>query len=269
MKDFDLEAGSTSYYRDVVFYDDEYKDRREDVAFYVEQYLAQHSPVLELGVGSGRIAIKAVRQGATVEGVDLSETMLKAAEEKRLKLAKAKRDQLTLHHADMRDFHLQKTFSLITCPFNAFQHLYTRSDVEACLTCVKEHLNPDGTFIFDVLVPDLEYLTRSPYKTYVGVRFKHATYGVHYRYSERTQYDPIKQINQMWFLMDRDGDEDLNPSAPQHIECQLSHRCFFPAELEALLYYNGFEVFKREGDFNHDPLLSDSESQVLFCRMRK
>ncbi len=268
MKDFDLEAGSTSYYKDVVFYDDEYKDRREDVAFYVEQYLAANTPVLELGVGSGRIAVKAVRQGAIVVGLDLSETMLASAEEKRLKLPKAKRDLLKLHQGDMRDFHLGQKFHFISCPFNAFQHLYTRQDVEQCLKCVKEHLTDDGTFVFDVLVPDLEYLTRSPFKTYMGVRFKHATYGVHYRYSERTIYDPIKQLNQMWFLMDRDGDEGMNPEAPQHIECQLSHRCFFPAELEALLYYNGFEVFKREGDFGHDPLLHDSESQVLFCRKR-
>lgn len=269
MKAFDLLAGSTEYYVDAVYYDDEYKKRTADVKFYTERYLQAGEKVLELGVGSGRIALKAVRKGASVLGLDLSPTMLKRAEEQRQKLPKSRKDQVEFQQGDMRSFDLGRRFKLVSCPFNAFQHLYSRDDIDRCLTCVRQHLVPDGKFVFDVLLPDFEYLTRSPFKTYAGVRFKHATYGVHYVYSERSAYDPITQVNQMWFIMDRDeAPLPEHPDAPAHIETQLSHRCFFPAELEALLWHNGFEIEELYGDFEGNPLENDSESQVMVCRLR-
>ena len=75
-RDFDLEAGTTALYKDPTYYDYEYKDRVADVRWYAERYVEAEGPALELGVGTGRIALRAVREGATVTGVDLSTTML-------------------------------------------------------------------------------------------------------------------------------------------------------------------------------------------------
>ena len=91
----------------------------------------------------------------------------------------------------MRDVRLERTFDLVTCPFNAFMHMYTRDDVEACLNTVKAHLAPGGQFILDILTPDFDYLMRSPYKKFPGIRFRHPTYRAFYTYSERSAYDPI------------------------------------------------------------------------------
>lgn len=261
---FDLDAGTADFYADATYYDYEFKTRREDVRWYTNHYLTAGGPVLELGVGSGRTALMAARGGAQVLGVDLSWSMLRQAAARRERLPVAKRGNLRLLRADMRHLPLAGRFAMISCPFNCFQHLYERDDVERCLAGVRDNLEPDGLFLLDVLLPDLEYLTRPPFKRYPGVRFKHPTYGIHYTYSEQSAYDPVRQINQMWFHYDRSEDGE----GPAEVSVQLSHRCFFPAELDALLHYNGFEVLARYGDFELGDLRADSESQVLVCALR-
>jgi SAM-dependent methyltransferase len=260
---FDLEAGSSDFYVDANYYEFEFRNRKHDVAFYVDRYVEAGTPVLELGVGAGRIALRAVRKGAEVVGLDYTQSMLDEAALRRDKLPKAKRDKLELVQGDMRDFDLGRKFDLITCPFNAFQHMYTREDVERTLACVAAHLNEGGRFIVDVLVPDLDYLNRPAFKRYPGVRFKHPTHGVEYVYSEQSAYDPVTQINQMWFHYDRG---EPSKTAPAYFCIQLSHRCFFPMELRALLHYSGFEVETAYGDFDGEPLVRDAESFVAVCK---
>ena len=263
--EFDLAAGSAEFYLDADYYDHEFKGRKADVQWYTDHYLDTDGPALELGVGTGRVALRAVRKGAEIYGVDLSTTMLARAKARRASLPKSKRSKLHLVRADMRAFAFGRRFELITCPFNAFQHLYTPADVKACLACVRAHLEPGGLFVLDVLLPDVEYLSRSPYKRFPGVEFRHPTHGSVYAYSEQTAYDPRTQINQMWLHYDRVG-----PGAGPDTFCiQLSHRCFFPQELRALLTYNGFEVVSVLGDFEGGALQRDSESMVFMATVRR
>lgn len=291
---FDLVAGTTSLYLDPTYYDYEYRDRVSDVWWYCDRYKELrmgNEPVLELGVGTGRIALRAVKAGVTVVGLDLSETMLRRAQERRAALAKARRTHLHLVRGDMRRFAFARRFPVVSCPFNAFQHLYTRDDVEACLGCVREHLMPGGVFLLDVLMPDLDYLNRPAFKTFSGIRFKHPLYGCHYTYAEQTAFDVVTQLNQMRFIYDSAEPNMPNESpwapghhsrpsglgstgafpeqaAPASYSVQLSHRYFFPQELEALLHYNGFKVMCHYGDFELGELRADSESQVLVCGLR-
>ena len=282
---FDLEAGSLSYYDDPRYYDAEFDSRRADVQFYLAQYLDTEGPTLELGVGSGRIALPAVRAGAEVCGIDSAPEMLARAEEKRQKLPRAKRDALRLIEGDMRHFSLGERFELITCPFNALMHLYRSEELLACLARVSEHLAPGGLFLFDVLFPDLEYLTRSPLTRHPGVDFKHATYEATYNYSEQSAYDPVNQINQMWLHYERvapplspaeaeatlyasEGGERvaLDDGPPARFTIQLSHRYYFPQELGQLLDRAGFEVLQILGDFEGGALQPGSESMIFFCQ---
>jgi SAM-dependent methyltransferase len=264
---FDLEAGTTDFYKDPTYYDFEFKTRKADVRWYGERYVEADGPVLELGIGSGRIAIPAVKNGAEIVGVDQSDTMLARIEHKKEALPKAKRDKLTLAKGDMRDLHLGRTFGLVSCPFNAFMHLYTREDVERTLDSVRRHLEPDGLFCFDVLMPDLEYLMRPPFKRYPGVRFKHPSFGIHYRYSEQSQWDPVTQICQMEFWYTREED-DPPADTPEEFCIQLSHRYFWPQELEALLHYNGFTRLMWYGDFEGGEVRADAESIIVMATPR-
>ncbi|MEE2644957.1 MAG: class I SAM-dependent methyltransferase [Myxococcota bacterium] len=282
---FDLEAGSVAYYEDPTYYDAEFDPRRADVRFYQAQYLDTEGPVLELGIGSGRIAIPAVRAGAEVYGLDTAPKMLARAEEKRRALPSAAQERLTLTLGDMRTFTLERRFELISCPFNALQHLYRGEEVSACFERVLTHLAPGGLFIFDVLFPDLEYLLRSPLTRHPGVNFHHSTYDAVYNYSEQSAYDPIKQINQMWLHYERvdppltraeaeavlyASEEgafvQLEEGAPARFTLQLTHRCFFPQELTSLLRCAGLEVLQILGDFEGGALTVDSESMIFLCR---
>ena len=267
--DFDLHAGTTQFYEDPYYYDYEFKTRREDVQFYTERYKEAQGWCVELGVGTGRIAAPAVRSGAKVIGVDLHEGMLKVAEERRQKLAKAKRGNLRLVQGDMRAFALGETFPLITLPFNALQHMYTIEDAKACLRCVHDHLQEGGLMIFDVLMPDFEYLNRPSFARFQGVDFRHPTWGATYNYSEQSAYDHVRQLNQVWFYYDRvDPPLGEECDAPEHHSIQLSHRYYYPQELALLLDVCGFEILHLAGDFEGGPVAEGNESLVYHCRRK-
>ena len=93
---FDLHAGTTSLYLDPTYYDYEYKDRSADVRWYCDRYKDAGGTVLELGVGTGRIALRAAKAGTRIVGLDLSETMLAQAAERRAALPKKAQGNLEL-----------------------------------------------------------------------------------------------------------------------------------------------------------------------------
>ncbi|MDX6548262.1 MAG: hypothetical protein QOG33_1812 [Gaiellales bacterium] len=122
----------------------------EDIAFYVELALESGGPVLELGVGSGRIAVPTALAGVPVVGVDLSPEMLDLAWARAL----PHRVTLRLVRADMRDLPELGRFALVTVPFRALLHLRDDDERLALLTAVRGLLLPGGRLAFDVFHPD-------------------------------------------------------------------------------------------------------------------
>jgi SAM-dependent methyltransferase len=106
--------------------------------------------VLEIGVGSGRVAVPTALAGVPVVGVDTSEAMLGLA---RRRAAPHGLD-LTLVRADMRDLPELGTFRLVTVPFRAFLHLRDDGERLAVLRALHDRLDPGGTLTFDVFHPD-------------------------------------------------------------------------------------------------------------------
>jgi SAM-dependent methyltransferase len=121
----------------------------EDVVFYLEEARASGGPVLELGVGTGRIAIPIAADGIRIVGVDSSPAMLEVALE-RAAIAGAK---LELRFGDMRDPPVEGPFALVTIPFRSLLHMHTDEDRRSTLRSVRRLLAPDGRFIFDVFTP--------------------------------------------------------------------------------------------------------------------
>jgi len=145
--------------------------------------------------------------------------------------------------------------------FNAFEHLYTRVDVSACLDAVRAHLLPGGYFVFDVQNPSVHWLARDPTRRWARTRFVHPGTGQRFVYSTNHEYDPVSQI-----VVIRLYYEPLDPPGGPERVITLSQRKFFPAELEALLHANGFRAVMRYGDFGGGVLVGDCDSQVLLCR---
>jgi SAM-dependent methyltransferase len=124
----------------------------EDVDFYVEQGVASGGPVLELGVGTGRIAVPTAAAGIPVIGVDSSSGMLEVARERAL----AAGVELDLRLGDFRDPPVEETVPLVTVPFRSLLHMRTDADRRAVLKAVRGLLKPDGRFVFDVFSPGPE-----------------------------------------------------------------------------------------------------------------
>jgi ubiquinone/menaquinone biosynthesis C-methylase UbiE len=121
----------------------------EDVSYYVEEAVRSGGPVLELGVGTGRIAIPVAAAGIEVVGVDLSAGMLEVARE-RASLAGVKLD---LRQGDMRDPPVDSEFPLVLIPFRSMLHMETDADRRTVLQAVTRVLAPGGRFVFDVFAP--------------------------------------------------------------------------------------------------------------------
>ena len=121
----------------------------EDIAWYVELAITSGGPVLEIGVGSGRVAVPTALAGMDVVGVDNAPGMLAMAAAKAEALGVA----IDLRRADMRDLPDLGTYPLVTVPFRAFQHLSTDDERLAVLRSLRGALTPGGTLAFDVFHP--------------------------------------------------------------------------------------------------------------------
>lgn len=257
-----IARGATAHYEDPHYYDFTYRRRRHDVRFYVEMANELGGPVLELGVGTGRVALPLAEAGHDVTGVEPVPAMLAHAREKARALPPSAQERLRLVRGDGRKVRLKKRFPLVIAPFNVLMHVYTRPDLERFFKTVLVHLRPGGRFVFDVLMPDLHAMVRNPGKLYRGPRLTHPQTKKRYEYFEAFEYDAVREVQMVSMVFQ--SSEDLSDL----VTLPLSQRQFFPQELEALLHYNGFAIEHVWGDFDHGALADDSESQIIVAKRR-
>ncbi len=123
----------------------------EDISFYVDEALAAGGTVVELGVGTGRIAIPTAMAGVNVIGVDSSEGMLAVCGERG---REAGVDALLdLRLGDLRRPPVDERAPLVTCPFRAYLHLASDDERLTALGAARELLEPGGRLVFDVFAP--------------------------------------------------------------------------------------------------------------------
>ena len=126
----------------------------EDVSFYVEEALASGGPVVELGVGTGRIAIPTALVGVHVIGVDSSAGMLAVCAERGREAGVGPR--LDLRLGDLRRPPVDEHVPLVTCPFRAYLHLPSDAERLQALRAARALLQPGGRLVFDVFTPSPE-----------------------------------------------------------------------------------------------------------------
>lgn len=129
-----------------------------DLPLWLDMAKEAGSSVLELGVGTGRLALPLAEAGFDVTGLDSSAGMLAVAGRKRAAAPPEVQARLALVAGDMSRFELGVTFGLITIPAAAFQALMTREDQRACLECCRQHLQPGGRLAMVVFNPRLDWL---------------------------------------------------------------------------------------------------------------
>lgn len=254
-------VGSDAHYEDARYYDQAYRLRRQDVRFYVDLARRYGGPVLELGAGTGRVALAMAQAGIDVVAVDSMEPMLRRAAERLQRLPKKTRARVQLHQEDLMSLRLETRFPLVIAPFNVWMHLYTRAQIERGFETVRLHLSEDGHFAFDVLLPAPASLARDPSRGYKGGLIRHPRDGERYVYREYFDYDHRTQVQTVRMEFEHPTDRRRSFSTP------LTQRQFFPQELQALLHYNGFVIEALWGDFEGEPLSGYAESQVLLTRV--
>ena len=224
--------------------------------FYRRQIARYGEPVLELACGSGRLTIPLAEAGVQVTGLDLSEAMLNRA------IAKAadRGVQLSLVRGDIRNFQLGQAFKCIVIPAQSLTHLHTREEIEACFSCVQRHLAEDGRFVIELFHPWVELLARDSGQRY-GVGEYEDPHGGDSRVfvTEETRYEAATQVNHIRWFFRTEGES-------KETELTFAMRQFFPQEIEALLWYNGFLIEQKYGGYDEQEFASDSPKQLLVCR---
>jgi SAM-dependent methyltransferase len=133
-------------------YDQWYSDF-DPAAIQALAELAQGGEALELGIGTGRIAIPLMNAGVTVHGIDASESMVA-----RLR-AKPGGDKIPVSIGNFADLPVDGKYSLIYVVFNTLYALLTQEEQIRCFTNVARHLTPGGVFVIEAFVPDMTRFT--------------------------------------------------------------------------------------------------------------
>ena len=123
----------------------------EDVPFYVDEARRAGGPVVELGVGTGRIAVPIAAEGIRVIGVDSSPAMLEVCRE-RAELAGVA-ELVDVRLGNLQEPPVEERVSLVLCPFRSYLHLHSRRDRVRALEAARELLVPGGRLAFDVFAP--------------------------------------------------------------------------------------------------------------------
>jgi ubiquinone/menaquinone biosynthesis C-methylase UbiE len=245
-------------YRDAQAYDLE--DAGYDADVPLTMHLAQSlgGPLLDIACGTGTMAIRLAEKGFPVTGVDIMPEMIELAAQKAIGQG------VTIEWvvADARTFHLQKQFRFIYMLGNAFQHFLTRPDHEALLARVREHLHPEGCFLFGTRNPSRKNLFEA---RFAQPRTQTLEDGTQLTESEEQQYDPITQIQHYTF-----HNQWVKPGGQQEEKTyRTALRYVFPQEMETLLFYNGFQIRDCYGNWGQEPLTAASPYMIYVCQKRR
>jgi SAM-dependent methyltransferase len=230
--------------------------------FYVELMIDSPGPVVELGVGNGRICVEVAGRGQRVFGVDSSSRILDLCR-RRAQQAGAS-DSLTLVQADFRDFDLPEPVPLITMPFHSIGHLLTREDKMTALRNIHGQLVTGGRFVFDHFIFDPDY----PVPSGVTVLRAEATDPETDRDRliwESSTRDTSRQVVHIVVCVE-DLDDTGTVSKRRYLRSDLSW--LSPEESRSLLEETGFEIEAVFGDFDRSPLGQSSPEQIWIARRR-
>ena len=206
------------------------------VDFLVE--LATDGSALELGIGTGRIALPLAQRGIRVHGIDLSEAMVAKLR------AKPGASDIGVTVGDFATTTVEKHFSVAYLVFNTIMNLTTQDEQVACFRNVAAHLEPGGCFVIEVMVPDLQRLP--PGETVRPFTVSATRLGF-------DEYDIAAQglISHHYWIDDG-----------RFETVSMPFRYVWPAELDLMARLAGMSLRERWSGWGREPFTSDSTQQV-------
>jgi SAM-dependent methyltransferase len=200
--------------------------------------LAGSGAALELGIGTGRIALPLAQRGIRVHGIDLSEAMVA-----RLR-AKPGAEGIGVTIGDFATTTVDGTFSLAYVVFNTINNLTTQDEQIACFQNVAAHLEPGGCFVIEVGVPALQRLP--PGETIRAFEVSDAYLGF-------DEYNVASQGLISHHYRVEDGKLELH---------SVPFRYVWPSELDLMARVAGMTLRERWSDWNREPFTSESTKHV-------
>jgi SAM-dependent methyltransferase len=200
--------------------------------------LAGSGRALELGIGTGRIALPLARRGVPVHGIDLSKAMVA-----RLR-AKPGGHDIGVTIGDFASTTVDGPFSVVYLVFNTISNLTTQAAQVACFRNVAAHLDPGGTFVIEVGVPDLQRLP--PGETVRPFALSETHLGF-------DEYDVVTQGLTSHHFTLVDG---------AFARSSVPFRYAWPAELDLMAQLAGMKLRDRWAGWKREPFTSDSRHHV-------
>lgn len=208
-------------------YDELYADH-DPAAITLLNRLAGGGRALELGIGTGRIALPLKQSGLQVSGIDASESMVARLH--------AKRGGKLIHvtQGDFADVPVTGKYALIYVLFNTFYQLLTQDDQVRCMTNVASHLEPQGAFVIEAFVPDLSRFSGGQAVRAVDIRQDRVQLDV-------SQHDSVRQRITSQHMFFEESGLRLYP---------VEIRYVWPSELDLMARLAGLVLKQRWGDWH-------------------
>jgi SAM-dependent methyltransferase len=245
-------------------YDPEYATFDQDVAFFRQRLLAAdvRGPLLELGTGTGRVALPLVRAGWEVHGVDVSEAMLRRARARRARLPAAERARLHLSRQDVTQMRVPGRFAAVLAPFGLLTLLPDAAARAACLRACRAHLSTGGRLWVDVAAAT----PQGPAERSFTSRFKLPRGGrlVEKHTVQRRVSDGVAvEIEYHYRELAADGETELDRFVVAFV-LQIVDEATLIDEVEAA----GFELLELFGDWKGGPSTRESPRSIIEARAR-
>ena len=200
--------------------------------------LAGGGRALELGIGTGRMALPLARRGVPVHGIDLSRAMVA-----RLR-AKPGGDAIGVTIGDFATTRVDGTFSVAYLVFNTIMNLTTQEAQVACFRNAAAHLEPGGCFVIEVMVPDLRRLP--PGQTAVPFTVSPTVWAFDI-------YDVATQAMSSNYVELADGHGEYS---------SIPFRYAWPAEFDLMAQLAGMRLRERWDGWTREPFTSESRQHV-------
>jgi len=206
--------------------------------------LAGDGGALELGVGTGRIALPLARRGVRVHGIDLSEAMVAKLQ------AKPGGDRIEVTIGDFATARVDGSFAVAYLVVNTIMNLTTQEEQVACFRNVADHLEPGGCFVIEVMVPRLRRLPP-------GERYQ--PFDVSPTHVGFDEYDVALQglVSHHYWI--EEGEVEV--SSPPF-------RYVWPSELDLMAQLAGMTLRERWSDWTREPFTNESAKHVSVWEKR-
>jgi SAM-dependent methyltransferase len=211
-------------------------DAEDTVGFLSE--LAGTGPVLELGIGTGRVALPLAQRGHEVHGVDASEAMVEKL--------RAKTGDIPVTIGDFAELDVEGEFSLVYVVFNTFFALHSQEDQIRCFSNVARRLRRGGTFVIEAFVPD-------PGRFEQDQSFRTNQVGADHVILEAARHDPVGQRVYAQSI-------SLSETGTKFYPVRL--RYAWPSELDLMARLAGLRLRGRWGGWHREPFTASSVRHV-------